>query len=138
MAAQARLGEKDASRSSLQQLTEESDKLRSMIVATKEGGMITGEERIRELVGQLYGAVNNYEGRPADYQVARTAALAHELEDVITDFRKLTDSQLPAINRSLEKKRLEPIRVLNEQDWQAQQGGGSAAKPAILALGERD
>ena len=45
--------------------------------------MITGEERIRELLGQLYGTVNHYEGRPADYQVARTESLAHELDDVL-------------------------------------------------------
>jgi len=42
------------------------DELRSKIVATKEGGAITGEERIRELLGQLYGSVNNYEGRPTN------------------------------------------------------------------------
>ena len=40
--------------------------------------MITGEERIRELLGQLYGTVNGYEGRPADYQAARADSLAHE------------------------------------------------------------
>jgi photosystem II stability/assembly factor-like uncharacterized protein len=137
-AAEAKVGEKDALRGSLQRLADESDKLRSKIVATKEGGMITGEERIRELVGQLYGEVNNYEGRPGDYQVARAAALARELEDVVADFRKLADGQLPAINRGLEKKKLEPIRVLSEQDWQKQHAGGAVAKPAMVALRERD
>ncbi len=135
---EAKIGEKDSLRSSLQQLAEESDKLRSKIVATKEGGMITGEERLRELLGQLYGAVNNYEGRPGDYQAARAAALARELEDVITDFHKLTDSQLPAINRGLAKKKLPPIVVPSEQDWQKQQAGGAAAKPAMAARYERD
>ena len=136
--AEAKVGEKDPLRRSLQQLADESDSLRSKIVATKEGGMITGEERLRELVGQLYGAINNYEGRPGDYQVARAAALAHELEDVITDFHKLTDSQLPAINRGLAKKKLEPIRVLTEQDWQKQQSGGAEANPAMASMREQD
>ena len=67
----AKLAEKDPLRGRLRQLSTNLDSLRSRIVATKEGGAITGEERIRELLGSLYGSVNGYEGRPADYQVAR-------------------------------------------------------------------
>src|SRR4029077_7977056 len=74
--------EKDGLQGALQQLAGECDRLRSRIVATKEGGMITGEERIRELLGQLYSSVNSYEGRPADYQVARADSLSRELDDV--------------------------------------------------------
>src|SRR5438309_1017499 len=117
----AKLPAKDALRARLQQLADDSDKLRTKIVATKEGGMITGEERIRELLGKLYGNVNNYEGRPTEYQVRRTNDLGRELEDVITDFRKLTDKELPAINSGLKKKKLKLIIVLSEADWQKQQ-----------------
>ncbi len=38
------------------------DELRKKIVATKEGGAITGEERLREFLSDLYGNVNFYEG----------------------------------------------------------------------------
>ena len=86
--------------------------LRSKIVATKEGGAITGEERVRELLGQLYGNVNNYEGRPTEYQAARTESLAHELEDVITEFKTLTREELGTINPALKKNKLEAIFVL--------------------------
>src|SRR5215467_3291265 len=79
----AKLPEKDALRGRLQQLSTNVDHLRTKIVATKEGGMITGEERIRELLGRLYGSVNGFEGRPSEYQAARSDSLAHELEDVI-------------------------------------------------------
>jgi len=37
--------------------------------------MITGEERLREFLGGLYGDVNGYEGRPTDQQAARADAL---------------------------------------------------------------
>jgi hypothetical protein len=130
----AKLKENDPLHARLQQLSLHADALRSKIVATKEGGMITGEERIRELLGSLYGRVNGYEGRPSDSQVARTAALGHELEDVIVDFRKLTDKELPAINASLRKKKLEPISVLSEADWEKQsqeEGSAKAAGPAF-------
>ena len=95
----AKLAEKDPLRKQLQDLAAKCDELRSKIVATKEGGMVTGEERIRELLGQLYGTVNGYEGRPADYQAARADSLAHELQDVIDDFQKLTQKELPGNQR---------------------------------------
>jgi photosystem II stability/assembly factor-like uncharacterized protein len=133
----AKLAEKDPLRGALQQLAGECDKLRSRIVATKEGGMITGEERIRELLGQLYGSVNGYEGRPADYQVVRADSLGRELDDVGADFQKLTQKELPGINAGLGKKRLEAITVLSEADWQkkreAQSAAGSGAGMQALA-----
>jgi len=125
----AKLAEKDPVRGRLQQLSSELDTLRSKIVATKEGGAITGEERIREHLGGLYGDVNGYEGRPTDYQVARTESLGHELEDVIADFHKLTDKELSGINADLKKKKLESISVLSEADWEKQHEE-SAAKTA--------
>jgi len=122
----AKLGEKDALRGRLQQLSSDSGSLRSKIVATKEGGAITGEERIREHLGDLYGDVNTYEGRPTDYQVTRAESLGHELEDVIADFRKLMDKELPGINAGLQKKKLATISVLTEADWENQQEDTSA------------
>ncbi len=46
-------------------------RLRKKIVATKEGGAITGEERLREYLTSLYGSVVFYEGRPSQTQVER-------------------------------------------------------------------
>ena len=132
VARSSKLPEKDPLRARLRQLSTDLDALRSKIVATKEGGAITGEERIREHVGQLYGDLNTYEGRPTDYQVARTGSLGHELEDVIVDFRKLTDKELPGINASLKKKKLEPISVLSEADWEKQhQESSEKTAPAM-------
>ena len=137
VARSAKLPEKDALRGRLRQLSTDLDTLRSKIVATKEGGAITGEERIREHLGALYGDVNTYEGRPTDYQVARAESLEHELEDVISDFRKLTDKELPAINASLKKKKLEAISVLTEADWEKQHEE-SSAKSAGAQVRELD
>src|ERR1700686_2065130 len=138
----AKLPEKDPLRKQLQDLAAKCDALRSKIVATKEGGMITGEERIRELLGQLYGDVNGYEGRPADYQAARAGSLARELEDVINDFQKLTQTELPAINPGLKKKKQEAISVLTEAEWQkkreAESGSGAGAGTGALTRGGRE
>jgi len=131
----ARLPEKDPLRTQLQQLAGKCDELRSKIVATKEGGMVTGEERIREHLGQLYGALDSYEGRPTDYQGARAHPLGHELQDVIDDFQKLTQKELPGTNSGLKKKKLDAIFVLTEADWQKKReaGGNSGASPGIRA-----
>jgi photosystem II stability/assembly factor-like uncharacterized protein len=121
----AKLPEKSPLRAQLQQLANKCDELRSKIVATKEGGAITGEERIRELLGQLYGSVNNYEGRPTEYQAARADSLGHELEDIIGDFQKLTQKELAAINAGLKKNKQEAISVLAESEWQKNRESGS-------------
>ena len=63
------------------------DELRRKIVATKEGGAITGEERLRENLADLYGNVISYEGRPAQRKwIARMRLLASWL----TSFATLT------------------------------------------------
>jgi hypothetical protein len=132
----AKLPEKDSLRKQLQKLAADCDALRSKIVATKEGGMITGEERIRELLGQLYGAVTSYDGKPTDYQVARTESLGHELQDVIDDFQKLTQKELPGINAGLKKKKLNVITVLVEQDWQKKKVESAMAAGAGMRTAE--
>jgi photosystem II stability/assembly factor-like uncharacterized protein len=103
------------------------DTLRRKIVATKEGGMITGEERLRENLTDLYGNVNFYEGRPSQTEVERTEALSHELADVVKDFDAWTAKELPAINDALAKKRLDPITPLTRAKWDAANGGSAGA-----------
>ena len=122
----AQLPESDPLRAQLRQLADKCDELRGKIVATKEGGAITGEERIREHLGEIYGDVGSYEGRPGDYQLMRADSLARELEDVITEFHKLTDQQLPGINKGLAGKKKAAITVMAESDWQAEHLGGGA------------
>jgi len=132
----AKLAAKDPLRAQLQKLAADCDALRSKIVATKEGGMITGEERIRELLGQLYGAVTGYDGKPTDYQVARTESLGHELQDVIDDFQKLAQKDLAGINASLKKKKLEAITVPAEADWQKKKAESAVASGAGMRADE--
>ncbi len=100
--------------------------------------MITGEERIREHLGQLYGSVNGYEGRPADYQATREDSLAHELEDVVGDFQKLTAKELASINAGLKKKKAESITVLNEADWQKKREAEGSSGAAAVGMLNRE
>src|SRR2546429_3030113 len=58
------------------------DAIRKEIVATREGGAITGEERLREHTDQLYGAIAAWDGPPSAYQLENNAALRSELGEV--------------------------------------------------------
>ena len=95
------------------------DELRKKIVATKEGGMITGEERLRENLTDLYGNVVSYDGRPSQTQLERTDALTRELADVVKEFDAWTAKDLVALNTELAKQRLDPIQVLTRAQWEA-------------------
>jgi photosystem II stability/assembly factor-like uncharacterized protein len=134
----AKLPAKDPLRGNVQQFSQQVDALRSKIVATKEGGAITGEERIREYLTSVYGDVNNYDGKPTNSQAERTDALGHELEDVIKELDQLTAKQLPTINSGLQKKKLEPIQPLTQPQWEKMHQGDSGSQPGMMGMRERD
>jgi len=130
----ARLGADDPLAKRLRSAAGQVDELRKKIVATKEGGMITGEERLREHMAELYGFVALSEGRPTEAQVQRTDALAHELSDVVRNFDAWTAKELPGINAALTGKSFPPILILTRPDWEkaGEQGGGSGGGQASL------
>ncbi len=104
------------------------DALRKKIVATTEGGAITGEERLREYLTSLYDSVVYYEGRPSATQVQRADALGRELADVVRDFDAWTAKELPGIDRDLAAKGAKPIELLTRAAWekQGEEDGGGA------------
>ncbi|MEO8035433.1 MAG: sialidase, partial [Acidobacteriota bacterium] len=102
------------------------DELRKRIVATKEGGAITGEERLREFLTDLYGGVVFYEGRPSAAQDARATALSRELGDVTKDFDSWLSRELPSINSALAAKKLPVIEPVTREHWQTSAGGARA------------
>ena len=99
--AAAKLGEGDALRKQLNGINDKADAIRKEIVATKEGGAITGEERLREHTDQLYGAITSYDGKPADYQLARIDALTREYNDINGEFAELEKNDLAKANDAL-------------------------------------
>jgi photosystem II stability/assembly factor-like uncharacterized protein len=95
------------------------EEMRKKIVATTEGGAVTGEERIREKTTQLYGELNNYEGKPAEYQVARIDSLTKELKDVTNGFDALVEKELGGVNKTLKAKKLAEIHPPTRAQWDA-------------------
>jgi hypothetical protein len=94
----------------LQAASEQVDELRKKFVATREGGAITGEERLREYLANLYGDVNSYEGKPSQTQMERADALGRKLTDVTTSFNTWMAREMSGVNSALKQKNLEEIK----------------------------
>ena len=139
----AELKPNDPLQKRLEELSNQADDMRKKIVATKEGGAITGEERIREKTTALYGAITQYEGRPGDYQVARIDSLTQELGDVTKQFNTFAAAELPKVNASLAKKKLQLVHPITREEWDKansqSQGGGSMSTTSVFRAlsGER-
>src|SRR6266581_683326 len=138
MARSGKVKAEDVLNKRLQNLAQKTEEMRKKIVATKEGGAVTGEERIREKSTQLYGDILNYEGRPADYQVARIDSLKKELEDVAGEFDALVSKELAAVNKSLSQKKLEPIQPMDRKIWDAAGAGAGAPSGGQNHVRERE
>jgi photosystem II stability/assembly factor-like uncharacterized protein len=115
------LAEGDALRKTITDFDTKVDAVRKQIVATTEGGAITGEERLREHTDQLYGAILSHEGKPADYQIAYIDALKRELSDITKEFEQLITKDLPILNEALKAKGQQPLtpppaRVAGNED----------------------
>jgi hypothetical protein len=133
----AALPEGDALRKTVSDFDGKVDAVRKKIVATTEGGAITGEERLREHTDQLYGALLSYEGKPGGYQIAYIDALKRELADVTKEFEQLVAQDLPALNESLKAKGQQlipppPAKVgVNDA---TNSSGGAPATSALLPV----
>jgi hypothetical protein len=119
----SKLAANDPARAQVQALLTRLEEVRARLVATREGGGITGEERVREKMGALYGAINAYDGRPSQSQLGRIAELGKELAAVVADFDAVTKKELAAANAALVGKQLEPVKPLTRADWEKSQSG---------------
>src|SRR5204863_5577159 len=113
-----RLAASDAVAKRLRAASAAVDVMRKKIVATKEGGMITGEERLRENITDLYSNIIFYDGGPEQTQVERADAIARELGDIVRDFDAWAARDLAGLNSALTAKHLEPIPMLTRAQWE--------------------
>ena len=120
------------------QLSTKADGLRKEIVATKEGGAITGEERLREHVDQIYGAINSVEDRPTAYQLARIDALDRELKEVEAQWLVIKTGDVVRFNSKLKAANLPALALIDrEVDPDSLARGGRAQSLAQGLVGTR-
>lgn len=100
--------------------------------------MITGEERLRENLTDLYGNVVGYDGRPSNDQVQRAEALAKESADAAKAFDAWLATKLPALNDALAKAKLDAITPLSHDAWEKSVSASSSGAPKNDEFFERD
>ncbi len=105
----------------LNSLIQKLEDFRSTLVSVREGGMITGEKKLREKLGELYGGVNGYSGRPTQSQIDSTAAFQKKLDDASQQFQSITGAALPSLNTALQGKSMEPLKAMSREDWEKKQ-----------------
>jgi photosystem II stability/assembly factor-like uncharacterized protein len=115
----------------LRALGDKLEAARKQIVATTEGGAITGEERIREHLDELYGALDRWEGRPATYKLERIDVLRRELGDVETTVDAIVRKDARALDDELKQHKLAPLPQVSALDPSP---GQSDSKLDALAL----
>ncbi|NUQ17427.1 MAG: sialidase [Sphingomonas sp.] len=111
------------------------DAMRKEIVATTEGGAITGEERLREHTDEIYGEINSVESRPTNYQLARIDALDRELKDVEAEWAAFQAGDLARLNAQLKAASLPPLSIAELKIDPALPRGGPAAALARGLVG---
>lgn len=107
----AKLPASDPLRRRLDAFSAAMEKQRTSLVATSKGEGISGDERLREELGTLYGNVNGFDGRPTRSQIDRMGVLGAELDAATATFKASTSKELPPLNADLAKKKLDPIVV---------------------------
>jgi hypothetical protein len=120
---------KDALAGKLTTFADKLEAFRGTLVAAKEGGRLTGEERLREQLGDLYGKVNGYDGRPTNGQIELAGVLEDELKKGEADFEVMLAKDLPSLNSGLNSKKLpelarEPRAAWDKRNEDAARGTG--------------
>jgi photosystem II stability/assembly factor-like uncharacterized protein len=98
----------------LTELSTEMADLRTQILATKEG-RITGEKRLRERIGDIYGGIISYQGKPTNAQIKSLEELNGQMEGFEQQVNEVVSETLPALNTKLVKADIPEIK-LTEKD----------------------
>jgi photosystem II stability/assembly factor-like uncharacterized protein len=114
----SRLPANDALAARLRSSSEKIDGMLKNVVASKEGGAITGEERLREFVSNVYGSLNGYEGEPTRTQVDRVDGLVREFGEVQAAFTEWTGKAMKELDSAVQAKSLEPLTLLSREQWE--------------------
>ena len=101
-------------------------------MATGPGGWLSGEEQLREKMAELYGGVNGYDGRPTQSQIDQVKVLGDQLEKAEAKLEALKSGEVAAVNRELEKRKLDPLKPKSREEWEKEDGKRATGLPAFL------
>jgi hypothetical protein len=109
-------------RRAFESFADDLDALHGSMVVAEEGGLMSGKEELRERLGNLFGEIVGYDGRPSDSQIVRVKDLAAEIEEKRVDLEALT-AGIDGLNRTLARRGLDPLTPLTREAWEERQDG---------------
>jgi hypothetical protein len=95
------------------------DSIHLKMVVVKEGKVVE-DERLREKIGFLYGAMLSYKGKPTDSQLGGLESLSAEVNRIdagLTDFQK---NELQGLNIELVKAGKKEITLISGEEFKKQ------------------
>ena len=97
-------------------LSESLGEMRAKMVPVGEQKGISGQERLRELLTNVFGDISRFEGAPTQSQLDRLEAYAVELKDLQKAFEDLKAGPLAKVNQGLTKAGQEPLTILSAEE----------------------
>lgn len=113
----AAVPEKNPLKKRLLALADDLGRQRGALAASQRGEGISGEQKLREEIGALYGSVNGYDGRPTTSQVDRMGVLDGDLKAAAAAFENTVAREGRSINPALAKLKLAPVIALTWEAW---------------------
>ena len=114
------------------------EEFRAALVSTSKAGPISGDEKLREKLANVYGAVTGYDGRPTQSQIDRTAVLKAQLERAEADFGAISSGRdFDTLNTQLNGRGLDPLTVMTREAWEKAKkkaGGATTATVPVKQL----
>ncbi|MDQ3022557.1 MAG: glycosyl hydrolase [Bacteroidota bacterium] len=105
------------SKDSGDELINKLEDLRKTCVATSEAKGITGEERLKEKISELYTSVIFYGGKPTQQQVERITGLEFELQKTTQQADEIYKNYLDKVNAELKAKGMNEIDQISREDF---------------------
>ncbi len=102
------------------------EEIRGSMVSTSKAGWLSGDEKLRENLGNLFGDILRYEGRPTESQLTRKESLLAEFTAAEKQAEDYLGTEIPALNALLEKRGADPLVRQSREDWDAEESGGAA------------
>jgi hypothetical protein len=94
---------------------------RALFVPVREEGGITGEERLRDHLANLYGNINGFEGRPSKTHLDRKEALRKDIQKATDAAEACIKKDKVELNAILEKAGMKVLLPMERTTWNAQQ-----------------
>ncbi len=101
---------------------EQLESLRTSLSASRTDGFLSGEEKLREKLGNLYGHVSSFDGGPTNTQLRQKRQLQDQIDEAVVQGDGLLGDSLNSLNQSLSAAGLPVVETVDRATWNELEG----------------